>query len=470
MIDEDKVSVVGSSRASGADGVSELAPSAPYFTECGNQVLFYDYAEDGVAFGEDVQPTVLPIPGTDSDSFIAWGADNRQPYHMMRLIGQDEVMSGNKLFNVLTCYGAGLRYERCDGGPSDAGSAACVFFRRNALGKFFLEQVTDMKYFYFAVCVVYLNMDGTQIVRLRHREAAYCRFAKADSRGHIPYVYFGDFDRGGVTGSTVERVRLLDEVDPLGDLMVLLGRERGSDGRLRVRTRERKFAVVCKFPTVGNRYYPQPYYTSLFRGNWYEIKRLIGLGKRVKLRNHCGLRYLVEINDEYWKRLYQSERLTDDVSKARRQIAAKEEITRFLSGIENSGKALYSGFYKNPAGEEVSMIRITNVDTHSEGGDWASDLEEASNVLCFVDNVHPNLVGASPGKGGQNNSGSDKRELFTLKQSLETAFKDVLRTPHDLVLGFNGWDDYEVVAPLITLTTLDQHKDAQLNVLSDGAS
>lgn len=46
-------------------------------------------------------------------------------------------------------------------------------------------------------------------------------------------------------------------------------------------------------------------------------------------------------------------------------------------------------------------------------------MSEASNALCFAHGVHPNLVGATPGKSQMNNSGSDKRELFTLKQALE---------------------------------------------------
>lgn len=443
-----------------------MTEAVTYRTDGGSDVMFYDYVESAPLFGEGANLTVQRIPGTDSDSFVNWGDDNREPYDIMEKVAQDEVMSGNKLFNVLTCYGAGLRYCDLDTGASTTDVEVRSFFNRNALSRFFLEQVTDMKFFYFAVSVIYLSQDGSQIVKLRHKEAAYCRFAKADDDGRIRAVYFADFDNGSLRADNVEKVTLLDEVDPLGDLLVLLGKERGDDGRQRVRTKERKFAVVCKFPTVGNRYYPQPYYTSLFRGNWYEIKRLIGLGKRVKLKNHCGVRYLVEINDEYWKRLYQQEGLTDDVAKRQRQVRAKEDITKFLSGIENTGKALYSGFYKNPAGEEVSMIKISNVDIRTEGGDWASDLEEASNVLCFVDNVHPNLVGATPGKGGANNSGSDKRELFTLKQSLEQAFKDVLVAPHNVVLGYNGWSDRVYAdAPLITLTTLDKHKDAQESVV-----
>lgn len=102
------------------------------------------------------------------------------------------------------------------------------------------------------------------------------------------------------------------------------------------------------------------------------------------------------------------------------------------------------------------------IDTTKEGGDWSEDIQEASNITCYGDNIHPNLVGATPGKSQSNNSGSDKRELFTLKQSLEIAFHDLMYTPHNVVIHYNGWGEkvYPDV-PMILLTTLDQNTDAK---------
>ena len=83
-------------------------------------------------------------------------------------------------------------------------------------------------------------------------------------------------------------------------------------------------------------------------------------------------------------------------------------------------------------------------------------------MRCYGLNIHPNLVGATPGKSQTNNSGSDKRELFTLKQALETSFRDVLLKVHSLVIRFNGWKPrvYPAV-PIVQLTTLDKHSDAE---------
>ena len=71
-------------------------------------------------------------------------------------------------------------------------------------------------------------------------------------------------------------------------------------------------------------------------------------------------------------------------------------------------------------------------------------------------------MGATPGKSQSNNSGSDKRELFTLKQSLEKAWHDIMMKLHQVVIFYNGWQDKVVPdVQLIMLTTLDQKTDAK---------
>lgn len=107
-------------------------------------------------------------------------------------------------------------------------------------------------------------------------------------------------------------------------------------------------------------------------------------------------------------------------------------------------------------------------ETGKEGGDWSEDIQEASNITCYGDNIHPNLVGATPGKGQSNNSGSDKRELFTLKQALEIPFHDLMNIPHNIVIEYNGWSEkvYPDV-PMVLLTTLDQNTDAKQKTASD---
>lgn len=432
------------------------------YTDNGSGIAFKNVVDSQTFYGESKKLSTGNMPDstkTDKKEYVKWGADNKLPYNVIDLIARDEVMSANKNFNILCCYGSGIRFNDPKTGEPTTDSKVLDFVAANAIPRFFLEQSTDMKYFSFCVAVLILNKVGDKIVNIRHKEACYCRFEKADSRGRINRVFVADFETTVKKGE-YEELTLLDEYNPLGHLRQLIGLEPGADGEKKVRSNERKFAICCKMPTPGNRYYPIPYYAALFRGDWYNIKQLIGLGKKTKIKNHTGIKYLVQINDRLWAELFKREHITDEAAKAERVTKYKEDINRFLSGIENSGKTLYSGYYVDPNGNEVQMVKISVIDTSKEGGDWSEDIQEASNMLCYADGVHPNLLGATPGKGQQNNSGSDKRELFTLKQSLEIATHDIMKMPLQVVAAFNKWD-VNISIPMITLTTLDTHKDAE---------
>ena len=439
---------------------AKLEPYSFAVTDNGSDIIFVNEAASLELYGEDDDTTtgVLPDNGNNNQpKYVLWGSDNQLPYNVINLIGSDEVMSANKHFNVLCCYGTGLRYTPADG-SNELPTEVKDFVKHNAFPRLFLEMSTDMKMFYFCVVVIVLNKGRDKIATIRPKEACYCRFEVADENGKINHVYFADFKNDSF--EKYEAITLLDSYDPLKHLNILLGKEVGPDGKKEERTNESKFAVVCKFPTPGNRYYPIPYYTAVFKGHWFDIKKLIGLGKRNKIKNHSGIRYLVQINEKFWGCLYKKEHITDKLEQAKRQKKEYQNINNFLSGVENSGKTLYSGFYQTPDGVEEQMIKISVIDTAKEGGDWSEDIQEASNMLCYADGVHPNLLGATPGKGQQNNSGSDKRELFTLKQSLEIPYHDIMKQPFDLIADFNGWN-VNTEVPMITLTTLDQHKDAQ---------
>lgn len=402
-----------------------------------------------------------PVPGFENELYVSYGTDNQLPFDLIRLVGGDEVTAQNKLFNVLTCYGAGVQLRDIDTQKETTDSEVLLWKRRQNLSAYMLEQITDMKYFYFTVAVVIMSRDGQRINRLVHKDACYCRLEKADEKGKINHVYYANWEdyQEGLSG--VERIPLLDTSDPYGDLMHRMGRYNADGGnKARPLTHDRKFAMLLRFPTAGNQYYPVPYWSAVFRGGSYDEKRLISVGKRAKLRNTTTAKYQIEIERSYWSRICMEENITDPVKMQERVNKEKQRIKDFVTGVENSGKAWISGYYIDPNGHETRDIRILNIEGQKEGGDWNEDVQAASNTICYADNVHPNLVGAVPGKSTSNNSGSDKRELFTMKQALEIAFHDILLQPLNMVCWFNGWNVVPTI-PMIQLTTLDEHKDAQ---------
>lgn len=405
------------------------------------------FKEDG-----EITPTTL----SDTHAYMPWGATNQMPFDIIDLIESDETLATCQMFNAEVCYGSGLVYDTAQASAPVA-DAVEDFTLDNDLPSYFLGVCQDLKHFAFAVSVIILNSESTKIVRIIRKEACYCRFAPADTNGRIPRLYFANW-RKFATIDDCEIIEMLDAASPFADL-----RDRLKRGDIC-----RKFAIVCRVPTPDSTYYPIPYYGALFRGKWYNIKRLIGLAKEAKLRNSAPLKYHIEVSQKYWDSIFKSEGITDRAKQQARIIEEKQRILDFLTGAENSGKVWFSTFYVNPNGDEQHDVVINKIDSDKEGGDWESDIQEAVNMICFTLRVHSNLVGSVPGKAQTNNSGSDKRELYTIAQALQKPYHDLLFAVHRIIIRFNGWKGVKPLIPFIQLTTLDENRDANLVKVDDG--
>lgn len=404
-------------------------------------------------FREDVD--IVPTVIDDTLSYIPWGGDNQMPFDLLALVEKDETLATCQCFNAEVCYGSGLQY--CTTETSAAVKSQVEdFLLDNDLAAYFLGVSQDFKHFGFAVSVLILNEEDTKIVRLLRKEACYCRFAPADAKGRIPKILYANWRKPISSRSDIEVIELLDPVAPWVDLQSRLSTLRTSHS-----TNNRKFAILTRIPTVDSTYYPIPYYAALFKGKWYNIKQLIGIAKEAKLRNTAPIKYHIEVGAKYWESIFRSEGITDRRKQQERIVREKQTILDFLTGAENSGKAWFSTFYVTPDGKEQHDVVINKIDDSKEGGDWETDIQEAINMICFTMRVHSNLVGSVPGKAQSNNSGSDKRELYTIAQALQKPYHDLLFTVHRILIKFNAWKNVTVDVPFIQLTTLDEHQDAK---------
>lgn len=356
--------------------------------------------------------------------YIPWGGNNQMPYNIIDLIESDETMSTCQMFNAEVCYGSGLVYDT-ELATAQVQAQVDDFMLDNDLASYFLGVCQNFKHFGFCVSVIILNEDASRIVRIVCKQACYVRFALADKSGVIPYILYANW-RNTVSPEDIERIELLNPQSPLTDL--------------HTRSKKiKKFAVVSRIPTPDNTYYPIPYYAALFKGKWYNI----------------------EIANSFWNNIFNVEGITDRVKQLERVNEEKDKIINFLTGMENSGKVLFSTFYVSPTGEEQHDVVINKIETDKEGGDWATDIVEAINMMCFTMRVHSNLVGSVPGKSQTNNSGSDKRELYTIAQALQKSYHDLLFGVHRLIMRFNKWQNVTPDCPFIQLTTLDENMDAK---------
>ncbi len=420
----------------------------------GKSALFYTPAGKTV-FREDSD--MIPTRIDDNHSYMPWGADNQMPFNILDLIEGDETLSTCQMFNAEICYGAGLHFDTSTCSP-DVAAEVADFQICNNIPAYFLGVCQDFKHFAFTVSVIILSKDGKAITNVLRKEACYCRFSPRVP-GKRQYVYYANW-REYPGADEIEVLPLLDPACPWHDL----------NARLEKGDRTRKFAVLTEIPGADHTYYPIPYYASLFRGKWFDIKQLIAIAKEAKLKNSAPLKYLIEISKEYWVNIFKAERITDPVRQLDRIKKGKQEILDFLTGAENSGKALFSTFYRDVKGQEYSDVKITKITTEKEGGDWSDEIIEAVNMVCFTMRVHSNLVGSVPGKSNSNNSGSDKRELYTIAQALQKPYHDLLFALYNIIIKFNGWTGCTVDVPFIQLTTLDEKKDAKTVTLNPNSN
>ena len=232
--------------------------------------------DSGKVFKEDTD--IVPVIIDERLSYVPWGGDNNLPYHILDLIESDETLSTCQQFNAEVCYGSGLRYN-VDESTKAVKQEVEDFLLDNAVAQYWLGVCHDFKHFAFCVSVIILNAEGNKVVRLMRKEACYCRLTPAEKDGTIKYLLYANWRQPVAKREDIEVIDLLDVHSPWRDLAIKLVRIAGDDGKNKVRTKARKFAVLTRVPTPDSTYYPIPYYGSLFRGKWYNIKQL-HLGKK----------------------------------------------------------------------------------------------------------------------------------------------------------------------------------------------
>jgi hypothetical protein len=116
--------------------------------------------------------------------------------------------------------------------------------------------------------------------------------------------------------------------------------------------------------------------------------------------------------------------------------------------------------------ELVADVRSAAAVLDHVGRELVEDSHEESAMIYTAFRVHPNLVGIIPGKHASNLSGSDKRELLRITQSLQGRLRDRALRLLYVIKEVNGWPkELEFSITDIILTTLDQgHETEKLNV------
>jgi hypothetical protein len=417
-------------------------------------------------------PTAAPISVTTKDEkeykVVPWGDSNTLPSEIVTKVQTSPDLSSGMLFNIQATFGDGIM--PCRISYDEKGEKKVVpvmdnkeinsFFEYNDINGFLIEQITDLSYFYNIFPEIILNRDtgnNRKVVELNHKEAAFSRWSEMNEKtGKIEYhLYNADW---GTKNDNIEVTPVLDSRRPVYDLLERMGRSPRSNGTFKD-DRQFRYIVPVNFPTPGRTYYQRPYWYSIIESGWYDFAIQIPKFKKYVLENGMTIKYIIYLSDDYFPDIFAREGLTTEAAQKDRIALEYTNFNTYLTGMENQGKSMISFTKTSPDGKKEYRVEIKAVENNFKGGEYLDDSSEVSNMIAYSLGVHPSLIGASPGKTGGSMSGTDKRELYIIKQSLLKPIRDRLLKPLYLIKIINRWpEDIHFVIPNIELTTLDKNK------------
>lgn len=411
----------------------------------------------------DNDPNVTPVK-IDKHVISPWGKDNSLPEEIRNNIEKSDIMSTNLRFSRDVCYGLGPKLvdiirdkatnkvvdyaEVCDEGKEQE------FFERNDIPMFYMEQLTDLVYFHNAWSELMPAVGSSDIYSIRHKEAMFSRWSVMNAKGVIEKHYYSAKWK---EGPKIEDIAVSQVIDEFNALL---------DTKARLATKKRMVFPIY-MPSPGRPYYSRPDWYSLFESGWYDHSIAIPALKKAIMKNNLGVKFIIYISPLYWEELLKNAKIEKTDLKAVKELKDNEikAMTDFLSGADSAAKAIITMKQLLPAGNtalEHKWIEVEPVKNDITGGEYISDIETVANIMSYAMGVHPSLIGATPGKNGSSMSGTDKRELFLMKQALMKPVVDRCMKPLQLIRRINSWKkDRVIVVPEYIFTTLDQNKSGK---------
>jgi hypothetical protein len=409
---------------------------------------------------------------------VPWGASNNLPGEVLALIEENPIACACLPHKIDVSYGGGVKigyYDETDNFKAYTkkeilGNAQLKeidnFFLRNDLPRVYSELITDLQWFYNGFIEIILNQDTSQtrkITKISAKEAVFSRWETANpDTGLIEnHFYSAKWADGKPKAEEVIVTPVLGSTDIITELEERIGRIPNSDGETNDEMKFR-YIIPVTMPWPGRKYYQKPYYYSIIQSGWLEFANALPKLKKALMTNSMTINYHVEIRDKYFDELFAKEGIKDKKDKEARVKKELTDINTYLKGSENAGKSWFS-YFKYDGGNKIEIpdIKIKVIDKKM-GGEYIEDSHEASSMIFIAFGVHPSLIGTIPGKTTSNLSGSDKRELLRIEQTMQKRLRDSILKPLYLIKQINKWpEELEFSIPDIILTTLDQGKEVQ---------
>lgn len=405
-------------------------------------------------------------------SVAPWGLENDLPQKVMEKIDAAEIVGTNANFNWRVMYGQGPRLVKVIRDPENnrakdfyevTEGPAYDWFMQNNVPLLLQEIMTDISYFGNAFPVLIAGNKQAEggrkgIKGIVHREAMFSRWGLDKNRLINRHLYCAKWD-DSPSKDDIQESYVLDEFNALDDIKkrLLLGK----DTRL-------CFPIYITSP--GRPYYSYPTWWSIFRSGWYDQLTSIPTLKKAILKYNLGVKHVIYIADEYFKEKEELLGIAKDDIEKRKALYEEtvKQIGDVLAGEDKAGKAIIAKKKLMQSGNGMAMEKLVEIDTIKNdisGGEYLTDYETGANIISYAMDVHPSLIGATPGKNSNSLSGSNIREIFIMKQSMSKPFAYLAIQWWPAVREINGWDhNLEIIIQDSLFTTLDNAKSGEVKV------
>jgi hypothetical protein len=419
--------------------------------------------------GESTVSTVKIETVNASGEVASWGANNKYPQELMDDIRKSGVVGSALRVLKNTHYGNGmvLTKDNYEGGKKSVDLISVKdypeikeFFKRNQWKRFNREVINDLETFWIAFPEFVLSNNKKKINRVRRQRAPWCRFEVMDDNGMVNNVWLSEqWNKGSVTGEDVylKKIPVIDSYWSAEEVKEYCLAKNITN-----------FIRPVFFAMTEEPYYPKVDWHAVKENGWLEVVNNIPKYKNALFKNQVSIKYLIEIDERYFERLYGDK--WDDFKPEERQEKRKEVIDAIndhLTKPENAGKSIQSMKFIDENDLPQSAVTITEIgDKFKKDGAYLPEASAGNSEILFAMGVDPTIIGAGiPGGKLGAGSGSDKREAFLILSALFKTKRETTLEIFEFIQDFNGWDpDIIPMFENTVLTTLDKNPTGTQNM------
>src|SRR5690606_7365445 len=282
--------------------------------------------------------SIAVVKNSNGSDIAEWGAEgyNLFPNDVIKDVKKSVELSTGLSFYTMSLVGSGLCYGyiRLD----DDGEERPIrvfepeieaFFRANQI----VEQYTNIAYNYKSFWNVFneivLDRSRAKIVAIKNHKSHHCRFEKMNENTGIIRNVLLNADWENYKPDYTTSVPLIDK-----SYMPV--------ETLRARKDSNRYMYTFAGPGTDIYYQTAPW-NSVRESGWLPYLSTIPKFKLAIMKNQMLLRYHVQIPDYYWTDKYPTWQ-TEPLKRAGWKKETYDSIVKFLSGADNAGKSLFTGF------------------------------------------------------------------------------------------------------------------------------